>query len=245
MAALSIDSGSFVAYDDVTDSHERELLLYKSRIKYLQKAIDSIETESFHTENFIDPTFSTWEQMCEYHIPFLSISMEMRHIRSSMYSVTLMSPKNPFLWRVIMGPQWWLMVCTFVMLATFSAAVFLSTFHKASIKELVAGLSLSSICLAAYALVGCADPGIVERYKEPISVEDTFCEECDSYRPERAFHCEECRVCIRGHDHHCPWTGKCIGEGNISFFYGWLLFLVIACVYEIIQLSTYALSPSL
>jgi hypothetical protein len=31
-------------------------------------------------------------------------------------------------------------------------------------------------------------------------------------------HCYDCDICIKGHDHHCPWTGKCIGEGNIQYF---------------------------
>lgn len=35
-------------------------------------------------------------------------------------------------------------------------------------------------------------------------------------------HCEECDVCIEGHDHHCPWTSKCIGKNNLYSFYGFV-----------------------
>jgi len=28
-------------------------------------------------------------------------------------------------------------------------------------------------------------------------------------------------------DHHCPWTGKCIGKRNITFFYAFLTSIVI------------------
>ena len=28
-----------------------------------------------------------------------------------------------------------------------------------------------------------------------------------------------CQACIREHDHHCPWTGKCIGKYNLISFY--------------------------
>ena len=37
--------------------------------------------------------------------------------------------------------------------------------------------------------------------------------------PNSTFHCFECEVCIEGYDHHCPWVTKCIGKGNIKFFY--------------------------
>lgn len=32
-------------------------------------------------------------------------------------------------------------------------------------------------------------------------------------------HCNECDICIKDYDHHCPWTGKCIGKANLSGFY--------------------------
>lgn len=59
-----------------------------------------------------------------------------------------------------------------------------------------------------------------------------------------ALHCMDCRVCIAGYDHHCPWTGKCVGRGNARFFYAWLLLLVLAFVYEVIEFTTYMLPPT-
>lgn len=32
-------------------------------------------------------------------------------------------------------------------------------------------------------------------------------------------HCEDCDICVEGFDHHCPWTGKCIGRRNLYGFY--------------------------
>lgn len=31
-------------------------------------------------------------------------------------------------------------------------------------------------------------------------------------------HCKRCDVCIKGYDHHCPWTSKCIGKTNMKRF---------------------------
>ena len=32
-------------------------------------------------------------------------------------------------------------------------------------------------------------------------------------------HCSDCGVCIEGMDHHCPWSSKCIGKGNLKIFW--------------------------
>lgn len=53
----------------------------------------------------------------------------------------------------------------------------------------------------------------------------------------------DCHVCVEGYDHHCPWTGKCIGKRNVRYFYAWLFFLVLAFVYEVIEFTTYILPP--
>ena len=37
-------------------------------------------------------------------------------------------------------------------------------------------------------------------------------------------HCDSCGTCISGFDHHCPWTGKCIGSGNQEKFYQFIFF---------------------
>ena len=36
---------------------------------------------------------------------------------------------------------------------------------------------------------------------------------------DKTEHCDECNICVVGMDHHCPWTSKCIGKGNITWFY--------------------------
>ena len=43
-----------------------------------------------------------------------------------------------------------------------------------------------------------------------------FCEYCRFYMRKTAFgsHCDSCDICIENYDHHCMWTGHCIGKNN-------------------------------
>ncbi len=60
--------------------------------------------------------------------------------------------------------------------------------------------------------------------------EETRCGICDIPRPQGTLHCSRCRVCIRKFDHHCPWVGKCVGEGNLRAFH---TMLALACFHSI------------
>lgn len=47
------------------------------------------------------------------------------------------------------------------------------------------------------------------------------CLKCNILIPKKfkVIHCEICEVCVMEQDHHCPWTGKCIGKYNLVSFY--------------------------
>lgn len=49
--------------------------------------------------------------------------------------------------------------------------------------------------------------------------------------PRHARHCNDCDVCIEHYDHHCPWTSKCIGGGNLIQFYIFLAWTPIYLIY--------------
>ncbi|CAL1150189.1 unnamed protein product [Cladocopium goreaui] len=51
-----------------------------------------------------------------------------------------------------------------------------------------------------------------------------FCKVCQMHQPLRTKHCRDCGRCVRTHDHHCPWVGTCVGEGNRVYFF-WFLVL--------------------
>lgn len=47
-----------------------------------------------------------------------------------------------------------------------------------------------------------------------------WCNWCMIETDSNAYHCEDCEVCIEDYDHHCVFFSKCIGGGNINFFWG-------------------------
>jgi hypothetical protein len=63
--------------------------------------------------------------------------------------------------------------------------------------------------------------------------EFSICKRCKLIRPESGkmiCHCVDCDVCVVNHDHHCVWCSKCIGGGNIYFFYGFLAMTLFSLV---------------
>ncbi|CAK5034321.1 unnamed protein product [Aphanomyces euteiches] len=143
------------------------------------------------------------------------------------------------------GPHWPLMLVTFVVFTAFGMFTIcvVVTNPETSWMEALGGTFLVLSSLLSYALVGCTDPGVVHFNPVMKDPTDTFCDYCESFRPTGTTHCSECQVCILEYDHHCPWTGKCIGKNNLSYFYLWLFTLVLSFVYEMVQLTTYLLPP--
>ena len=47
------------------------------------------------------------------------------------------------------------------------------------------------------------------------------CSKCYILIPKKfkVVHCNKCQVCVIKQDHHCPWTGKCIGKYNLKSFH--------------------------
>ena len=48
-----------------------------------------------------------------------------------------------------------------------------------------------------------------------------FCDYCRFYLRKTSYgsHCDLCDICIEKYDHHCVWTGHCIGKNNKITFY--------------------------
>ena len=84
------------------------------------------------------------------------------------------------------------------------------------------------------------NPGIPKRkyyinnYKNQKSKKNTKCKVCNIRVPKdlNICHCVDCDICIINYDHHCQWTGKCIGKGNSIFFH---IFIISLFCYIIIS----------
>ena len=55
-------------------------------------------------------------------------------------------------------------------------------------------------------------------------------------QPDRCHHCSVCNECVLKMDHHCPWVNNCVGYYNQKFFFLFLGYAFVYCMY--VMLST-------
>ena len=58
-----------------------------------------------------------------------------------------------------------------------------------------------------------------------------FCPKCNDVKPPRTHHCSICRKCVMRMDHHCPWTGNCVGLKTHKYFICFTFWTIIACLH--------------
>eukprot|EP01156_Anaeramoeba_ignava_P015130 Anaeramoba_ignava/a611737_17.p1 GENE.a611737_17~~a611737_17.p1 ORF type:complete len:355 (+),score=47.31 a611737_17:581-1645(+) len=117
-------------------------------------------------------------------------------------------------------------------------------------------LSISSFCLFYFYHISITrDPGILQTPSlEPeelvtknsiyskydsVFLEDKFCETCRIFRPLRSKHDSTTNRCIARFDHFCPWTINGVGHNNHTYFYYFLVSVVVSCgIFTFIVLDT-------
>ncbi|CAK4309035.1 unnamed protein product [Aphanomyces euteiches] len=140
------------------------------------------------------------------------------------------------------GPNAGCMLITYTIIL---APIFVYIFSDGLASWISVVLALSIVLtFVAFSMVACSDPGVIKHHYVSTTGEEAgiLCAHCQIRRPAEAIHCYECGVCIDGMDHHCPWTGKCIGKQTIMWFY---LFLWMICIHLALSIGTvvyYAIS---
>eukprot|EP01038_Epipyxis_sp_PR26KG_P011251 gene11251-15096_t len=135
---------------------------------------------------------------------------------------------------IVIGPDWPCALITVTMVILGSTLIYIYLTHNQT-EQIIFIILLTSTLVGLFTVM-FADPGLVRRYHHARSRHWTWCDQCESYRPLKTVHCSTCKVCVAGYDHHCIWTGKCIGVGNISYFKIFVWSLSWLLIYGIILL---------
>lgn len=108
-------------------------------------------------------------------------------------------------------------------------------------------ISILAFAFLFFILASIKDPGYVQKsdkisflrlnkYFDPSYI----CPTCEILRPQESRHCYICNKCVDRFDHHCQWLNNCIGVGNHTRFYlflisiwVYLVFIDIVCLYSI------------
>ncbi len=77
---------------------------------------------------------------------------------------------------------------------------------------------LFAVCISSFLILFVSDPGLLRKYNHARNTKWTYCDFCSSFRPKGCVHCSTCKTCVADYDHHCAWTGKCVGSGNMFWF---------------------------
>ena len=61
----------------------------------------------------------------------------------------------------------------------------------------------------------------------------TYCDKCEYLKPPRTHHCSICNKCVLRMDHHCPWINNCVGLNNHKYFYLFMVWIILGCVFVV------------
>jgi palmitoyltransferase ZDHHC9/14/18 len=165
-----------------------------------------------------------------------------------------------FPFHCLVGPDWPCMVTTFVLIIGGGFAVSIYIASHVDVLFEIGMLFLTIVTTIAFAVPACSDPGVIfkplsrrggegsssavddadldleiaEKKKANPKLNYSKCNFCQVVRPSTAHHCYDCDVCVDNLDHHCPWTGKCIGRKTLMRFYVFLLAVSLQIVFAIV-----------
>ena len=141
---------------------------------------------------------------------------------------------------IVIGPHWPLPVGVIITFTIIYFGIIIYFGRFISDYNLILGYILFFLFLVSYGLTMLLNPGYPILDENTLTNKDKdktgYCSICRIWLSleKKTKHCNFCNICIEGMDHHCPWTGKCIGRKNIIPFY---LFL-----FAVFSFMTYCVS---
>ena len=136
----------------------------------------------------------------------------------------------------IIGPHFPLFIFLTLMISAIMLILYLKFWQKLDYIIKCIGVVLFFLFFLSYTYTSLINPGYPKnnngrRFGIPVN-DYYFCEYCKFYVRKSAYasHCKYCQICIEKIDHHCGWTGHCIGKNNKITFYIFsfsLLFLIL------------------
>ena len=140
---------------------------------------------------------------------------------------------NPLL---IIGPHIVMYVCFCGIISLIMLGIYLTLWNKLGYIMRILGNICFWTYFISYTHCSLINPGypknnLGRNYGSP-NKDYYYCNLCHFYvrRDKFASHCFDCDICIENFDHHCPWTGHCIGKNNLYSFYifiGFSFFIII------------------
>lgn len=135
-----------------------------------------------------------------------------------------------------MGPDWPCLCVTYSLVIVPSVAFLIWIAPPLHPAIIAVEVLLLVGTLVALTLTACSNPGTVPKqtaeqleYQRRLLEESgasvdnyTTCQHCNVFRKAGTTHCYDCNACCVELDHHCPWTGHCIGQKNLTAFYSFL-----------------------
>ena len=200
-----------LSHDEMIEN-ELAIIKKKNLSKYLME--DNQFKSSSESEEEINPNNSKYQikpKRCQLY----------KFVGRTLF-VFLDRYENPLL---IIGPHWGMYVCFCGIITILMLTIYFTLWNKlGTIMRILGHISFWSYFLS-YTHCSLFNPGYPKNnfgrnFGYPRS-EYTLCSSCNFYvkKSHYSHHCFDCDICIENYDHHCPWTGHCIGKNNIYTFY--------------------------
>ena len=130
--------------------------------------------------------------------------------------------ENPL---IIIGPHWPMYACFCGIISLIMLVIYFTLWNRIGVIMQILGHICYWTYFISYSHCSLCNPGypkndIGRNYGYPRE-DFYFCGLCRFYvRNDRyVHHCIDCDICIENQDHHCPWTGHCIGRNNYYSFF--------------------------